>query len=127
MKQFFICFSLAFIIIACSNKPKVEGRWAVEINEDQDTAILVNIDTILALEIQIDKDSIYLDTKKNGVISKTVFLGGYIIDNDEIVITNQYGEQKRQRLILKEDTLIIADRNNSQKIIMRLTRIKESY
>lgn len=125
MKQFFACFTLLFVIIACSNRPKIEGRWALEMNENRDTAILVNSDTIVTLELQVNRDSIYLETKKNGTVCKTEFLCGYIINNDEIRMTNQYGEQKTQKLILKDDTLVITDPNNSQKIIMRLTRIKE--
>lgn len=125
MKQLFFCFSLLFIIMACSSKPNISGRWAMEMDGNQDTAIIMFGDTIIAPELRINSDSVYMEIRKNGIVDKEEFVGVYSITGSEITITDRYGEQRIQNITVKDDMLIITDKDDPNKIIMRLIRVKE--
>lgn len=125
MKQLFSCFSLLFIIMACSSKPNISGRWAMEMDGNQDTAIIMFGDTIVAPELRINNDSVYLEIRKNGIVDKEEFIGVYTINGNEITVTDRYGKQKVQNILFKDDILVITDKEDPDKIIMRLIRIKE--
>lgn len=125
MKQLFFCFSLLFIIMACSSKPNISGRWAMEMDGNQDTAIIMFGDTIIAPELRINSDSVYMEIRKNGIVDKEEFVGVYTINGSEITVTDRYGEQRIQNITIKDDMLIITDKDDPNKIIMRLIRIKE--
>ncbi|GAB6010133.1 hypothetical protein [Dysgonomonas reticulitermitis] len=125
MKQLFSCFSLLFIIMACSSKPNISGRWAMEMDGNQDTAIIMFGDTIVAPELRINHDSVYLEIRKNGIVDKEEFIGVYTINGNEITVTDRYGKQKVQNILFKDDILVITDKEDPDKIIMRLIRIKE--
>ncbi|MFV0538223.1 MAG: hypothetical protein ACK5M3_12770 [Dysgonomonas sp.] len=125
MKQLFFCFSILFIIMACSSKPNISGRWAMEMDGNQDTAIIMFGDTIIAPELRINNDSVYMEIRKNGIVDKEEFIGVYTITGNEITVTDRYGKQKIQNIVLKDDVLIITDKDDPNKIIMRLIRIKE--
>ncbi len=125
MKQLFFCFSLLFIIMACSSKSNISGRWAMEMDGNQDTAIIMFGDTIVAPELRINNDSVYMEIRKNGIVDKEEFIGIYTINGNEITVTDRYGKQKIQNIAFKDDMLIITDKDDPNKIIMRLIRIKE--
>lgn len=125
MKQLIFCFSFLFVIMACSTRPNISGRWAMEMDGNQDTAIVMFGDTIVAPELRINNDSVYMEIRKNGIVDKKEFVGVYAIEGNEITITNRYGEKKIQKIILKDDILIITDKDDPNKIIMRLIRVKE--
>lgn len=125
MKQLIFCFLFLFIIMACSSRPTISGRWAMEVDGNQDTVMIINGDTIIAPELRIDQDSVYLEIKKNGAVCKTEFLGVYKIEGNRITITNRLGKQEIQKIELKDDILTIMDKDDPDKIIMRLIRIRE--
>ena len=111
--------------MACSTQPTLEGRWAVEMEHNRDTAIILNGDTIVAPELKIDQDSMYLEIKTNGLVSKTECLGFYTINNNLITVTDRMGKQRTETFVLKDDVLTILDKDDPNKIIMRLVRIRE--
>jgi hypothetical protein len=125
MKQLIFCFSFLFAIMACSSPPDISGRWAVEMDGNQDTAIIMFGDTIIAPELRINRDSVYLEVRRNGVVDTKEFVGVYIINGNLITITDRYGKQKTQNIILKDNILTVTDKDDPNKIIMRLIRIKE--
>lgn len=125
MKHLLFCFSFLTILMACSTQPTLEGRWAVEMEHNRDTAIIVNGDTIVAPELKIDRDSMYLEIKTNGLVSKTECLGFYRINNNLITVTDRMGKQRTETFVLKDDVLTILDKDDPNKIIMRLVRIRE--
>ncbi len=125
MKQLFFCFSLLFIIMACSSKPNISGRWAMEMDGNQDTAIIMFGDTIVAPELRINSDTVYMEIRKNGIVEKEELIGIYTISGNEITVTDRYGEQRIQNIVFKDDMLIITDKDDPNKVIMRLIRIKE--
>jgi len=111
--------------MACSTRPSIEGRWAMEMDHTRDTAIIVGGDTIVAPELRIDRDSMYIEIKTNGLVAKSECMGFYSIDKNLITVTNKMGKQKTCSFVIKEDTLTILDKDDPNKIIMRLIRIKE--
>lgn len=125
MKQLFFCFSLLFVIMACSSRPDISGRWAMEMDGNRDTAIIMFGDTIIAPELRISSDSVYMEIRKNGIVDKEEFVGVYTITGNEITVTDRYGKQKIQSIVLKDDVLVVTDKDDPNKIIMRLIRIKE--
>lgn len=125
MKQLISCFLFLFIIMACSSRPTISGRWAMEMDGNRDTVMIMNGDTIIAPELRIDRDSVYLEVKKNGTVCKTEFIGVYKMEGNQITITDRFGKQEIQKVELKDDILTVVDRDDPNKIIMRLIRIKE--
>lgn len=111
--------------MACSSRPNISGRWAMEMDGNQDTAIIMFGDTIVAPELRISSDSVYLEIRKNGIVDKKEFVGIYTINGNEITVTDRYGKQKVQKIVLKDDLLIVVDKDDPDKIIMRLIRIRE--
>lgn len=98
----------------------------MEMDGNQDTAIVMFGDTIVAPELRINNDSVYLEIRKNGIVDREEFIGVYTINGNEITVTDRYDKQKVQNILLKDDTLVITDKEDSNKIIMRLIRIKEA-
>lgn len=97
----------------------------MEMDGNQDTAIIMFGDTIIAPELRINSDSVYMEIRKNGIVDKEEFVGVYSITGSEITITDRYGEQRIQNITVKDDMLIITDKDDPNKIIMRLIRVKE--
>jgi hypothetical protein len=125
MKQLFFCFSFITILMACSTHPSVEGQWAMETDHNRDTAIIIGGDTVVAAELKIDRDSMYIEIKTNGIVAKSECMGFYSIDKNLITVTDRMGKQKTCTYKMKDDILTITDKDDPGKIIMRLIRIKE--
>lgn len=111
--------------MACSTRTSIEGRWAMEMDHNQDMAIIIGGDTIVAPELMIDKDSMYIEIKTNGIVAKSECMGFYSIDKNLITVTDKMGKQRTCTFVMREDTLTILDKDDPNKIIMRLVRIKE--
>jgi hypothetical protein len=125
MKQLFFCFSFVILLMACSTRPSIEGRWAIEMGHNRDTVIIIGGDTVVAPELKIDRDSMYMEIMSNGLVVKSECMGFYSIDKNLITVTDRMGKQQTCSFELKEDTLTIMDKDDSNKIIMRLIRIRE--
>ncbi|MDU1890424.1 MAG: hypothetical protein E6767_07005 [Dysgonomonas sp.] len=126
MKKLIFCCIFLFILIACSENKSIMGRWAIEIEGTNETSILMFNDTVVCPELQINYDTIYMETKSDGVITDSQFVGIYSIHGDEIRAVDRYGKEQICRFVLEDDILIIYDKDNPDKIMMRLRRIKES-
>ncbi|MDR2950415.1 MAG: hypothetical protein LBV71_14580 [Prevotella sp.] len=125
MKRLFFCFSFVIVLMACSTRPTIEGRWAMEMDHNQDTAFVVRGDTIVAPELRFERDTMYMEVRTNGVIARSECMGVYSIQDNLITVTGRMGEQQTHRFILKDDILTVVDKDDPNKIIMRLIRIKE--
>lgn len=125
MKQLFFCFTFVAILMACSTRPTIEGRWAMEMDHNQDTAIVVRGDTIVAPELRFERDTMYMEVRTNGVIARSECMGVYSIENNLITVIDKMGTKQINQFVLKDDVLTIRDKDNPNKIIMRLIRIKE--
>lgn len=125
MKQLFFCFTFVIILMACSTRPTIEGRWAMEMDHNQDTAIVVRGDTIVAPELRFERDTMYMEVRTNGVIARSECMGVYSIENNLITVIDKMGTKQINQFVLKDDVLTIRDKDNPNKIIMRLIRIKE--
>jgi hypothetical protein len=111
--------------MACSSGPDIAGRWAMEMDGNQDTAIVMFGDTVVAPELRINNDSVYMEIRKNGIVDKKEFICSYVRVGSEIITTNRYGEKRIQKIVQKGDILIITEKDDPEKIVMRLIRIKE--
>lgn len=125
MKRLFFCFSFVIVLMACSTRPTIEGRWAMEMDHNQDTAFVVRGDTIVAPELRFERDTMYMEVRTNGVIARSECMGVYSIQDNLITVIGRMGEQQTHRFILKDDILTVVDKDDPNKIIMRLIRIKE--
>ncbi|WP_185155686.1 hypothetical protein [Dysgonomonas sp. 521] len=125
MKQLFFCFSFIIVLMACSTKPTIEGRWAMEMDHNRDTVVIIGGDTIVAPELRIDRDSMYMEVRTNGLIAKSECLGFYTISSNLITVTDRMGKQQTSKFEIKDDILTVTDKDHPDKIIMRLVRIKE--
>ena len=124
MKQLFFCFSFVLILMACSTRQTIQGRWAMEMDHNQDTAIVVRGDIVVP-ELRFERDTMYMEVRTNGVIARSECMGVYSIEDNLITVIDKMGEQRVNRFILKDDILTVIDKDDPGKIIMRLIRIKE--
>jgi hypothetical protein len=97
----------------------------MEMDHNQDTAFVVRGDTIVAPELRFERDTMYMEVRTNGVIARSECMGVYSIQDNLITVTGRMGEQQTHRFILKDDILTVVDKDDPNKIIMRLIRIKE--
>lgn len=65
-----------------------------------------------------------MDVKSDNGLVRSECMGVYTVDGNEMKITDSYGKQRLYRFEIKDDVLIVVDKDDPQKIIMRLRRIK---
>lgn len=102
------------------------GRWAMEIEGTNETTIVMPDDSIVSPELRIEYDTIYMEVKSGGSMVNSKFVGIYSINEDEIRVVDRYGKEQTCKFVLKDDVLLISNKNDPDKIVMRLRRIKES-
>ncbi|MDR1883452.1 MAG: hypothetical protein LBR26_11830 [Prevotella sp.] len=124
MKKLVFCCLCIFVLMACGERNAIAGRWAMEIEGTNETFIKMADDTIVSPELRFEYDTVYMDvrTGKDSVSSRC--LGIYAIDGDRVRITDSYGKQQEYTFTLKDDILTVKDKDDPEKIIMRLRRIK---
>lgn len=125
-KLVFCCLSL-FLLMACGGKTQdILGEWNMELvqGEHSSYSVVLADDTICTSELSFKKDTIYMQVKSDDKIVENVFVGKYIVDENILLITNNYGEQKKCEFEIKDDILIVKEQNAPDKIIMRLQRAK---
>lgn len=121
-KLVFVCL-FVFSLIACADRNPLVGRWAMIMEESENDSSVLR-DTLISSELRFDKDSVYIEVWSDGVKVRTDMLGVYTIDGDQITVTDRYGKQQVNKFVVKKDTLVIADKDDPNKILTQLIRIK---
>jgi len=103
----------------------ISGRWAIEINDQQETSFKLADDSIVSPEIRFGYDTIYMEVRVDGKHTKSDCIGIYAIEDNTIRITDRMGEQKICKYFLKDNILTITENDNPNQIIMRLRKIEE--
>lgn len=124
MKKLVFCCLCIFALMACGERNAVIGRWAMEIDGTDETSIRLPDDTIVSPELRFEYDTVYMDVKSDNGLVRSECMGVYTVDGNEMKITDSYGKQRLYRFEIKDDVLIVVDKDDPQKIIMRLRRIK---
>ncbi len=124
MKKLVFCCLCIFALMACGERNAVIGRWAMEIDGTDETSIRLPDDTIVSPELRFEYDTVYMDVKSDNGLVRSECMGVYTVDGNEMKITDSYGKQRLCRFEIKDDVLIVVDKDDPQKIIMRLRRIK---
>lgn len=119
-------FLLTFIACNAMDKTAFEGRWAVELEDCQDTVFVINNDTIVAPELRFYNDSVYMETWQNGVKTRSENMGIYYIKEEQFVFVDRQGNKKVASFEIKDDILFIKDINDSSKVLMRLVRMRDN-
>ncbi|WP_029904251.1 hypothetical protein [Prevotella sp. 10(H)] len=125
MKQLILCCLCILALMACGERSNIMGRWAIVIEESDDTFIRMPDDTIVSPEILFEYDTVYMEVKSSQGTVKSECLGIYKVNGDYIKVTDRYGKQRECKFIIKEDMLTVMDKDDTDKVLMRLRRIKE--
>ena len=91
--------------------------------EQKDKAISLGV--TIGFHLLLILALLFMEIRKNGIVEKEELIGIYTISGNEITVTDRYGEQRIQNIVFKDDMLIITDKDDPNKVIMRLIRIKE--
>lgn len=125
MKKLIFCCLFVLVLMACTERNVVTGRWAMEIAGTNDTAFLLPNDTICSPELYFGNDTIYMEVKIDGQMVKRDFMGIYTIKQNEIKIVSRLGDERLCKYKIEDGTMIVWYVSDPDKIIMRLRKIKE--
>ncbi|HMM04352.1 MAG: hypothetical protein ACK5KN_04870 [Dysgonomonas sp.] len=125
MKKLVFCCLCILALMACGERNTITGRWAMEIDGTDETSIKMPDDTIVSPELRFEYDTVYMDVRTSEGSVRSQCIGIYTIKDDYVIITDSYGKQRKCKFILKDDILTVMDKDNPEKIVMRLRRIKE--
>lgn len=124
-KLVFLCVSI-LVLVACGEANPLVGRWAMESEQsDSPDNVVLAGDTVISPELRFDRDSVYMEVRSDGVIVKSEIMGIYAIKGDEIRVTDRYGKEQISRFFIKDGILTVVDKNNPDKVLMRLTRLRD--
>lgn len=125
MKKLVFCCLCIFALMACGERNAIIGRWAMEIDGTDETSIKMPDDTIVSPELRFEYDTVYMDVRTSEGSVRSQCIGIYTIKGDSVIITDSYGKQRKCQFALKDDILTVMDKDDPEKIVMRLRRIKE--
>lgn len=125
MKKLIFCCLCIFILMACSERNTIAGRWAMELDDSGDTSFLIANDSICSPELRFERDTIYMDIKNDGKTSSSTFVGIYSIKDDQIKVVDQLGKERICKFRIEDSIMTVTDINEPDKIVMRLRRINE--
>lgn len=127
MKYLIFCCLSIFIFMACGGKTHdVIGYWSMEFEGEVDSySIVLSDDTICSSELCFRRDTIYMEIKKDGRIVKNEFLAKYIVKEDEFILIDRYGVKKKFYFEIVSDVMIVRDKSEPDKILMRLRRVSK--
>lgn len=128
MKKLIFCCLFVFILMACGEeRGNILGRWSMELEGENESAysLLMPDDSICTSDILFNRDTVYMQVKSDGRIIENEFLAKYTITDNSLKLTNRYGEQKECVFSIDGDIMTVVDRDEPEKIIMRLRRVQE--
>ncbi len=124
MKKLVFCCLCILAFMACGERKSIMGRWAMEVEDSGATFFLLPDDTICKPELLIDRDTVYMEIRSDGIVTSREFLGVYAITNNELKVTNRMGDSRTCSYVIEGDSLIVSDKDDPNKIVMRLRRIE---
>ncbi|MFV0420527.1 MAG: hypothetical protein ACK5KT_17610 [Dysgonomonas sp.] len=128
MKKLVFCCLLVFILMACGEeRNNVLGRWSMEFESEHEPAysLLMPDDSICTSDLLFSGDTVYMQVKSDGRLVENEFVGKYTIKDNLLKLTNRYGKQKECIFFIEGNVMIVTDKDEPDKIIMRLRRIEE--
>ncbi|MBK5720553.1 hypothetical protein JGH11_06685 [Dysgonomonas sp. Marseille-P4677] len=125
MKKLVFCCLCIFALMACGERNAIIGRWAMEIEGTGETSIRMPDDTIVSPELRFEYDTVYMDVKSDNGLVRSECMGIYTVTGNEMKITDSYGKQQICKYEIKDDILTVVDKDDPDKIIMRLRRIEK--
>ena len=125
MKKLTFCCLLIFALMACGERNAILGRWAMEIDGTGENFIKMPDDTIVSPELRFEYDTIYMEVRSNGTIINTECVGIYAIKGDQMKVIDRYGKEQLCKFIIDNNVMTVIDKDDPQKIIMRLKRIRD--
>jgi hypothetical protein len=126
MRKLIFCCLCVFALVACGERNAIMGRWAMEIDETGETSFTLPDDTICSPELRFEYDTIYMDVRSDGEMVRSDFVGIYHNDGDQLKIVDRMGKEQQCKFVIKDDLMTVVDKDNPDKIIMQLRRIKEN-
>lgn len=123
MKKLTFCCLCIFALMACGERNAIIGSWSMEIEDTGASSLRMPDDTIVSPQLRFEYDTVYMDVKSNNGLVRSECLGIYTVNGDEMKITDSYGKQQVCRFDIKDNVMIVVDRDDPTKIIMRLRRI----
>lgn len=125
MRKIVFCCLFVLVMMACSERGTIAGRWAMEMDGSCDTAFLMPNDTICAPELRFGSDTVYMEVKIDGKVVKRDFVGVYYVNKDEMKIVDRMGEERLCKYIIQDNVMLVSYLSDPDKIIMRLRKIEE--
>jgi len=125
MKKLIFCCFIVRALMACSERNAIAGRWAMEIDGTHETSFVLSDDSICSPELTIGNDTIYMEVKSDGQVVKREFIGVYSLKGDRLKVVNRKGEEQVCVYRIEDDKMILTTLAEPDKILMRLTKIKE--
>lgn len=125
MKKLVFCCLCIFALMACGERNAITGRWAMEIDGTNETSIKMADDTIVSPELRFEYDTIYMDVRTSEGSVSSQCIGVYSIKNDRVTITDNYGKKRECKFVLRDDVLTVLDKDDPDKVVMKLRRVKE--
>lgn len=113
--------------MACGERThEIIGDWNMEFVEKENSTyhIVLPDDTICTTELSFQKDTVYMQVMSDGVVVEKVFVGKYKIDGSKMIVINSYGKQKDCEFEIQDNIMTVKERDNPDKIIMRLKRAR---
>lgn len=128
MKRLVFCCLLVFILMACGEeRNNVLGRWSMEFEGENEPAysLLMPDDSICTSDLLFSSDTVYMQVKSDGKLVENEFVGKYTVKDNLLKLTNRYGKQKECAFSIEGNVMTVIDKDDPDKIIMRLRRIDE--
>lgn len=128
MKKLIFCCLCVLALMACNERDKtITGRWAMQIEGTDENIIKMPDDTIIAPELYFTADTVHQIIDHQGVRLKNECIGRYFIEGDEMRFVDSYGNERYCLYTITNDEMIIVEKFNPKKEIMRLRRIEERF
>jgi len=115
--------------MACGEKHNsLMGRWNMEFDSPKGNvySVLLDDDTLCTSELLFNRDTVYMQVKTDGVIVKNEFVGKYSIKDNYLKVTDRYGKQQECEFFIKENIMTVVDKDDPDKVIMRLRRSEDN-
>lgn len=128
MKKLVFCCLLVFILMACGEqRNNVLGRWSMEFEGGNEPAysLLMPDDSICTSDLLFSSDTVYMQVKSDGRLVENEFVGKYTVKDNLLKLTNRYGKQKECTFSIEGNVMTVIDKDEPDKIIMRLRRVEE--
>lgn len=114
--------------MACGEeRDSILGRWSMELEGGTEPvySLLMPDDSICTSDLLFNCDTVYVQVKSDDRIIENEFIAKYTLNDNSIKLTNRYGKQKECIFSIEGNIMTVADKDEPNKIIMRLRRLKD--